>query len=63
MSFLNGNPWDWVIFIWLLLIGIAVGLKDGEEPVIPREIVVRSIGVFVLILVLFNLPKILSMLF
>lgn len=63
MSFLYGNPWDWVIFIILLVIGIAIGLKDGEEYVIPREVVVRSLGVFTLILVIFNLPKILALLF
>lgn len=63
MTFLGGNPWDWVIFIILLLIGFAVGLKDDDEYVIPREIVVRSIGVFVLILVILNLPKILGFFF
>ena len=63
MTFLGGNPWDWVIFIILLLIGFAIGLKDEDEYVIPREIVVRSIGVFVLILVILNLPKILGFFF
>lgn len=63
MTFLGGNSWDWVIFIILLLIGFAIGLKDDNEYVIPREIVVRSIGVFVVILVVLNLPKIIGFFF
>lgn len=63
MTFLGGNSWDWVIFIILLLIGFAIGLKDDNEYVIPREIVVRSIGVFVAILVLLNLTKIIGFFF
>lgn len=63
MQFLGGNSWDWIIFFILLVIGYAVGLKDDDTHVIPREVVVRSIGVFVLILVLLNITKIIGFIF
>lgn len=57
----GGNPWDWLIIITLLVYAVAIGILDEEGKfVIQRELIVRSVGVMGGILVIFNLPQIIS---
>lgn len=59
-SLFDSNPWDWVIVFILLTLAIALGVKDGDSTAIPKPLTVKAIGVFTLILVIFNLPKIIG---
>lgn len=63
MSWLLGNPWDWIIIIVLLALAVAIGVKEDDKPVIPQPIVVRSIGVFLLLLVIINIGTFKTLLF
>lgn len=59
-SLFDSNPWDWFVIIILLVLAIALGVKDGDEPAVPKELTVYAIGVFTLILVVFNLGDIIG---
>lgn len=63
MNFLGGNPWDWIVVFLLFVLAVATGIKDGDETVVPKEVVVRACGVGALILVIFNLNKIIGFFF
>lgn len=59
-GFLNSNPWDWFLIFIILTLAIAFGVKDGDNTAIPKELTVYAIMVFTLILVVFNIGKIIT---
>lgn len=58
------NFWDFIYIILIIGYAVAFGLRDDEgKPQIPKDLIIRSIGVSLLVLLIFNIPKILAIIF
>lgn len=55
------NFWDFIYIIMLLCYAIAFGLRDDDgKPQVPKDLIVRSIGLTLIILFIFNIPNIIT---
>lgn len=61
VGFLGGNAWDWVLIFILLVFAFATGIKDGDKPVVPKPIVVRSVFMIVMVTLIVNFPKVIKL--
>lgn len=61
LTVLGGNSWDWIIVFMLLIFAIATGVKDGDKPVIPRPILIRTYGLLLLVFILLNIQAVIRL--
>lgn len=60
----NVNFWDFIYIIMIVGYAIAFGLRDDNgKPQVPKDLIVRSIGVTIVIFLIFNIGKIIDIIF
>lgn len=62
MEFLGGNPWDWLIIFVILTFAVALGIKENDETVVPKSVIIRAYILPSIILIVLNIPRIISFL-
>lgn len=58
------NFWDFIYIFLILGYAVAFGLRDDDgKPQVPKDLIIRSIGMSVIILLIFNIPVFIKWIF
>lgn len=57
---MNWNTYDLLIIIVLLLFAFATGIKDGDKPVVPKPITIRTGFLLLILLLVMNIGGIID---